>query len=108
VPGDHGVHIHEFPSCGDAGAGAGSHWNPADAGHGFPQSPVHHLGDLGNLLINSDGTGSTVLKSKDFYVKDGPSSVINHAIIYHSQHDDGTQPSGNSGARLGCGVIQKQ
>ena len=108
VPGDHGLHIHEVGDCGDAGMAAGGHWNPADAGHGFPNEPEHHLGDLGNVLINSDGTGSTVKTSTELAVKDGPSSVVGRAVIYHDKHDDGTGAVGNAGARPGCGVIVKE
>jgi Cu-Zn family superoxide dismutase len=113
--GDHGLHIHDKPSCdpvdGGPGLGAGSHWNPTDAGHGLPSADQHHLGDLGNITIDDKGNGtlSLVFPTKQFYVHDGDRSVVNHAVIFHAQADDGrTQPTGDAGARPGCGVIVKQ
>jgi len=113
APGEHGLHIHEKGSCdpvdGGPGLAAGGHWNPVDAGHGYPSATPHHLGDLGNITIDAEGKGTVVVKSKDFYVHDGPNSVVGHTVIYHAQKDDGvSQPVGNAGARPGCGVIQKQ
>ncbi len=114
-PGEHGLHIHENGSCepvdGGAGLGAGGHWNPADAGHGFPSAEPHHLGDLGNIMIDDAGAGSSKLTfpASKLYVHDGPLSVVGHAVIFHAQRDDGvSQPVGNAGARPGCGVIQKE
>ena len=108
APGNHGLHIHENPSL-RGWRTPGAHWNPADAGHGLPElSDTHHLGDLGNILVNSDGTGTTVKTSKAFTVQDGPNSVVNHAVIYHEKHDDGTGPAGNAGPRPGCGIVTKE
>lgn len=113
--GMHGMHIHVNPSCDptDAGGGtvtaaggAGGHWNPADASHGYPTAAPHHLGDIGNISIAADGTGTLTLVSKEWTVKPGPNSVVGHAIIFHIQHDDGvSQPVGDAGSRPGCGLI---
>lgn len=114
TPGEHGMHIHVNGSCEstDAGAAAaaGGHWNPADAGHGFPTSTSHHPGDFGNITISPAGTGTLNLESTSFTVNGtGPNSAINHAIVFHQGTDDGmTQPTGNSGGRAGCGVVQQQ
>jgi Cu-Zn family superoxide dismutase len=112
--GDHGIHIHDNPSCdmvdGGAAAAAGAHWNPLDAGHNLPSIDSRHLGDLGNLTVDANGVGKVELvfaTSKAFYVHDGPYSVVNHAVIFHAAKDDGTPPIGNSGGRQGCGVIKK-
>jgi Cu-Zn family superoxide dismutase len=66
------------------------------------------MGDLGNITINSDGTGKLVQTSSVFSVKPGPYSVVGHAVIYHANLDDGLPPVGNAGARPGCGVITSQ
>lgn len=111
TPGDHGLHIHQNGSCaavdGGGGLAAGGHWNPADAGHGYPTAATHHIGDLGNLTVGADGKGTLTMKSKEFYAHDGPSSVVGHAVIFHEKADDGSQPVGNAGARPGCGVIAR-
>ncbi|WP_394831126.1 superoxide dismutase family protein [Pendulispora rubella] len=111
-----GLHIHQNNNCasttGDAGAvpggGAGGHWNPTDSAHGYPTNTGHHVGDLGNIEIKADGTGTLTYKSKEFRVQEGGMSVVGHAIVFHQQTDDGvSQPVGNAGARPGCGVIVK-
>jgi superoxide dismutase, Cu-Zn family len=115
-PGMHGMHIHQNANCGpnDSGAdgaivaagSAGAHWNPLDAGHGFPTAAVHHAGDMGNIIIADAGTGKLTLVSKDWTVQPGTKSVVGHAIIFHVQADDGvSQPVGDAGSRPGCGVI---
>jgi Cu-Zn family superoxide dismutase len=112
----HGMHIHQNGSCADndSGAGgaivnagaAGPHWNPTDAGHGFPAAAVHHAGDMGNISIGADGKGMLTLLSKEWTVQPGPNSVVGHALIFHIRQDDGTsQPVGDAGTRPGCGVI---
>jgi len=114
--GQRGLHIHQNDNCtattSDAGTvpggGAGAHWNPTDSAHGYPTNAGHHLGDLGNIEIKADGTGTLTYKSKEFQVHDGSTSVVGHAIVFHQQTDDGvSQPVGNAGARPGCGVIVK-
>ena len=115
-PGMHGMHIHQNPSCGPSDAGAdaapvnggaaGPHWNPLDAGHGFPTASPHHAGDMGNIIIADAGTGKLTLVSKDWTVRPGAKSVVGHAVVFHIQADDGvSQPVGDAGSRPGCGVI---
>jgi len=112
----HGIHIHQNGSCADNDSGvggaivnagaAGAHWNPADAGHGFPTAAVHHAGDMGNISIGADGKGTLTLLSKEWTVQPGPKSVVGHALVFHIRQDDGTsQPVGDAGTRPGCGVI---
>jgi Cu-Zn family superoxide dismutase len=112
----HGLHIHQNGSCADndSGAGgaivnagaAGPHWNPTDAGHGYPAAAVHHLGDMGNISIGANGKGTLTLLSKEWTVQPGPNSVVGHALVFHIRQDDGTsQPVGDAGTRPGCGVI---
>jgi Cu-Zn family superoxide dismutase len=112
----HGIHIHQNGSCGDNDGGvggatvnagaAGPHWNPTDAGHGYPAAAVHHVGDMGNISIGPDGKGMLTLLSKEWTVRPGPMSVVGHALIFHIRQDDGvSQPVGDAGTRPGCGVI---
>jgi Cu-Zn family superoxide dismutase len=66
-----------------------------------------HAGDLGNIEIKADGTGDLALTSDMITVKPGPNSVVGRAVVFHEKADDlTTQPTGNAGGRLGCGVIK--
>lgn len=106
APGLHGIHIHAVPDCGDAGVGAGGHWTAVDAGHGYPDAAIHHTGDLGNITIAANGTGSLVLENPLWTVTPGTYSVVGRSVIFHAGTDDGvSQPTGDAGARPGCGVI---
>jgi Cu-Zn family superoxide dismutase len=108
-PGYHGLHIHSIGDCSGNGTDAGAHFNPTDAGHGYPDSGTHHAGDLGNILVNDAGAGTHNLTTKDITLGTGPTSVINRAVIVHQNMDDGVSPNtGDAGARIGCGVIVKQ
>ncbi len=107
-PGKHGFHVHEKGDCSAPDAtSAGGHFNPTKKDHGEP-SAMHHMGDLGNIEASQDGTvhyETTV----DFIEMEGPNSVIGKAVIVHADPDDlKTQPTGNSGARQACGVIEAQ
>jgi Cu-Zn family superoxide dismutase len=104
--GDHGFHIHEFGDCSAAdGASAGGHYNPAGAVHAGPEATARHVGDLGNLT--ADTRGIARYDRTDPIVRlDGPQSVIGRSVIVHAGADDlSSQPTGNAGARLACGVI---
>ena len=107
-PGPHAVHIHEKGDCSapDA-ASAGAHFNPDSHPHGAPTAEKHHAGDFGNMDVGANGHGMLELVSKGLTVKEGPHSVVERGIIIHEKADDmTTQPSGNAGGRIGCGVIQ--
>ena len=106
TPGEHGFHIHEFGDCSMAdGVCAGAHFNPTGKPHGGPDSPEHHAGDFGNLTADSAGKATLKLVDKSLMLN-GPDSIVGRAIIVHADPDDlTTQPSGNAGARIGCGVI---
>lgn len=108
-PGKIATHVHEKGDCSAPdGASAGGHFNPAAKAHGMPDGAEHHLGDLGNITINADGTGTTEVTVMGANLKDGdPSSYVGRAIIVHAKVDDGGQPTGNAGGRIGCGVIGK-
>ena len=106
TPGRHGFHIHEFGDCSapDA-ASAGGHFNPTHRQHGGPDSEMRHAGDFGNL--DADASGKAHYERVDKVISlDGPESIIGHAVIVHAKADDlKSQPSGNAGARVACGVI---
>src|SRR5882672_8239709 len=108
TPGAHGLHIHEKGDCSAPDAmSAGAHFNPAGNPHAGPRDKTRHNGDFGNIEIGPDGKGRLELVDDLLTVKPGPTSVVGKSIIFHEQTDDlKTQPAGNSGARLGCGVIQ--
>jgi Cu-Zn family superoxide dismutase len=109
MPGQHGVHVHEKGDCSDPkAASAGGHYNPnAGAHHGGPVTPVRHGGDLGNLEVGPDGKGTLDVVVTGLSVANVGNGVVGHAIVIHEKADDlATDPAGNSGARIGCGVIQ--
>ena len=102
----HAVHIHEKGDCSAPDASsAGGHFNPGGHQHGSLDAPEHHAGDLGNITIGEDGTGSLMVHSGELSMA-GPNSVKGRALIVHEKSDDFvTQPTGNAGGRIGCGVI---
>jgi superoxide dismutase, Cu-Zn family len=108
APGEHGFHVHETGLCeGPDFASAGGHFNPAGHPHGAPSDAQRHGGDFGNLTVAADGTGKLMLSSNMLTVTPGANSVVGHAVIFHANPDDlKTQPTGNAGGRLGCGVVQ--
>jgi superoxide dismutase, Cu-Zn family len=106
TPGSHGFHIHQFGDCSAPNAdSAGGHYNPAGKMHGAPESPERHAGDFGNLV--ADSSGRAYLERTDTVISlSGPNSVIGRGIIIHEASDDmTTQPTGNAGGRVACGVI---
>lgn len=104
------VHIHEMADCGDMGKGAHGHWNPTNQQHGKWGSGNFHLGDIGNVSLDSTGKGTLQMETDLWTIGgDVKTDVLNHSIIVHSGMDDfTTQPTGNAGSRIGCGVITKQ
>jgi len=107
-PGEHGAHVHEKGDCSAAdGTSAGGHFNPHSKDHGLPGADKRHLGDLGNITIAKDGKGSLDITAPGANLKDGDAaSFVGRAIIVHAKKDDGGQPTGNAGGRVGCGVIK--
>lgn len=108
-PGAHGFHIHEKGDCSAPDAtSAGAHFEPADDPHGAPEDPPdqHHLGDFGNITAGENGEAEVNLTDPELQMS-GPDSIIGRAIIVHAGQDDlESQPSGDAGARIGCGVIR--
>jgi Cu-Zn family superoxide dismutase len=106
TPGKHGFHIHEFGDCSAPDAtSAGGHFNPSQMQHGAPDALMRHVGDFGNLEADESGKAhyervDTVISLEDVY------SIIGHGVIAHEKSDDlKSQPTGNAGARVACGVI---
>lgn len=104
--GSKGFHIHEKGDCSDPKAmSTGGHYNPGSAKHGAPGSG--HAGDLGNLVFNDSGRAAINMKiSGVSVVKDAPNSILGRGLIVHADQDDlKTDPTGNAGGRVACGVI---
>ena len=109
--GSHAVHIHENGDCSAADASsAGGHWNPTTEDHGKWGESPHHLGDLGNLEVDENGEGSLSLTTDRWSMGTGEANdILEKAVIVHAAADDfETQPTGNAGGRIGCGVIKAQ
>ena len=103
----HGFHLHDKGDCGDNGNAAGGHFNPTAMPHGAPDAASHHAGDFGNVTADDKGEVHIHLSSHMITVSAGPSSVVGHAVILHGNPDDlTTQPSGNAGPRIACGVVE--
>lgn len=105
----HAVHIHENGDCSSPdGKSAGGHWNPTNVAHGKWGEGEFHLGDIGNIDVGEDGTGTIELSTDLWEIGTGSMiDVVGKGIIVHADADDFTsQPSGNAGARIGCGVIE--
>ncbi len=108
---NHGFHIHEFGDCSAAdGTSAGGHFNPDMNDHGAPGTAMSHAGDFGNLEAGSDGTASYSFVSDKITVGDGGAGdVVGRGVIVHAGSDDlMTQPTGDAGGRIACGVIAMQ
>jgi Cu-Zn family superoxide dismutase len=111
TPGPHGFHVHAGAVC-DANDPAGpfvsalGHFNPDGDPHGSPATDPHHDGDMGNLVADSKGRAKATLFLDDVSLA-GPEGFVGHTVIIHANPDDlVTQPTGNSGPRVACGLIQ--
>lgn len=106
-PGARGFHIHEKGDCSDPKAmSTGGHYNPARVRHGA--MGAGHAGDLGNLVFNEQGRATVNMTVSGISVsRDAPNGIIGRAVIVHAATDDlKTDPTGNAGGRVACGVIQ--
>lgn len=105
----HGFHLHEKGDCSSPDfKSAGDHFNPASQQHGDPASPPHHLGDIPNLEADDMGKAPVNARVEGVTLGDGgPNDLVGRALVVHADADDyKTQPSGNSGDRVACGVIR--
>lgn len=110
--GEHAIHIHEFGDCSmDDGSSAGGHWNPTDEDHGkWGDSEGYHKGDIGNFTTDSNGNGTITMSTDEWCIGcgDEEKDILGKSIIVHDGVDDFTsQPAGNAGTRVGCGVIEE-
>jgi Cu-Zn family superoxide dismutase len=110
LPGQHGFHIHELGDCGAPdGSSAGEHFAPDNTPHGSPDDPPaeRHAGDLGNIEAGANGEAVYMRHDGLVSLLHGPPSILGKAIIVHEGPDDfETQPSGDAGSRIACGVIE--
>jgi superoxide dismutase, Cu-Zn family len=106
--GEFGFHFHEKGDCSAPDASsAGAHFNPAQKAHGNPAEGEHHVGDMLNVKSNAEGVAQVETTAAEATIGSGePTDVLGKAVVVHENPDDyKTQPSGNSGKRIACGVI---
>jgi len=111
-PGEHAFHIHQNAKCEPpAFTSAGGHFNPAGKKHGMQNPEGHHAGDMPNFTVGPKGTAKVTVKDSDVNMGTGPNSIFANggtALMIHAKADDmKTDPSGNAGDRIACGVITK-
>jgi Cu-Zn family superoxide dismutase len=106
-PGKHGFHVHEFGDCSAPDlASAGAHFNPTNKPHAGPDSAARHVGDMGNVDADASGAAKLNYVDHEISLTNDQRSVIGRSVVVHAKADDlKSQPAGDSGARVGCGVI---
>jgi superoxide dismutase, Cu-Zn family len=102
----HGFHIHEGTECGDDGMKAGGHYNPEKHEHGLADKDKRHAGDFGNLETNDKGEAKFELTVDNITINGQKNPILGRAMIVHEKADDGSQPTGNAGGRIACGIIK--
>jgi len=109
TPGGHGFHVHEKGDCSASdGMSAGGHFNPTGKPHGDPNAPDHHAGDMPMLQADASGNATLSTELGVIAVGSGVTDIVGKSVIVHKDADDfKTQPTGNSGARVACGIINK-
>lgn len=110
-PGVHAIHVHAVAKCEPPFTSAGGHFNPGGKQHGMQNPAGHHAGDMQNITVGADGTLKTTITNANVTLADGPNSVYTNggtALVIHAAADDmKTDPAGNAGDRIACGVITK-
>ena len=103
---EHAWHIHEFGDITDPkGLATGGHYDPEGHPHGLPDNPQRHAGDFGNLSADENGSAHAEIEVKNITIAGLRNPIVGRGMIIHAQGDDGGQPTGNAGARIGQGVI---
>jgi len=107
--GGHGLHIHERGDCSSGdGMSAGGHFNPFAGRHAHYMLPERHAGDLPMLVADDNGHAELSIELDVLTIGSGPADILGRSVIVHRDPDDyTTQPTGNAGARLACGVIRR-
>lgn len=102
------LHFHEHGDCGNMGENTHGHWNPTKEAHGKWDSANYHSGDIGNIKLDDKGHATLSVTTDRWNTNEGDvKNIIGRGIIVHGGTDDyTTQPTGNSGPRVGCGVIE--
>jgi len=109
TPGEHGFHIDEVGDCSALDAtSAKGHFNPSGKAHGSFRNPDHHGGDMPNLIANPQGDATYSFELMGVALT-GPTGVIGRSVVIHADPDDyKSQPAGNSGKRIACGVLDSK
>jgi len=108
TPGSHGFHVHQTGDCSAAdAASAGGHFNPTGSAHGRAGTTAHHAGDIDNIVADASGVAHVDVQLRGVSLGgDAATDIIGRALVVHAAPDDyQSQPAGNSGTRVGCGVI---
>lgn len=108
TPGEHGFHVHEVGDCSAADAtSAKGHFNPAAKSHGHHGGAERHAGDMPNLVADSSGKATLSAELGMLSLTEGPTGILKRSVVIHADPDDyKSQPAGNSGKRVACGVIR--
>uniref|UniRef100_A0AAF5Q5X8 Superoxide dismutase [Cu-Zn] n=2 Tax=Wuchereria bancrofti TaxID=6293 RepID=A0AAF5Q5X8_WUCBA len=114
TPGLHGFHVHQYGDTTNGCISAGPHFNPYNKTHSDPTDEMRHVGDLGNIVAEGDGTAHINISDKHVQLL-GPNSIIGRSIVVHADQDDlgkgigdkknESLKTGNAGARVACGIV---
>jgi Cu-Zn family superoxide dismutase len=109
APGSHGFHVHEKGDCSsEDGMSAGGHFNPQGKPHGDPATKERHVGDMPMLVADASGNARLSTEIDLASIGSGTTDIVGKSVIVHKDADDfKTQPTGNAGARVACGVIRR-